>query len=200
MLLPSFASWCLTLAFACSGGWFVYQAISGAGDLTAKVSPLLHAVMCLVMIPMAWPEGLPPASVPQVALLGTATIWFAVSAARARRFKVAISNIHHALMAALMVWMVVMPMPMPMPMPAGAEMPGMQTDGHAMEMDPGTTPTGGIAPGLAALAAYCLVVTVVLLVRAGRTVRTSRSVRHLPSAAGHAAMSFGAGVLILAMA
>jgi hypothetical protein len=103
----------------------------------------------------------------------------------------AIGDAHHALMAALMVWMVVMPMPMPMPMDEG--MAGM-----AMDASAGTSPGNGPAP-VVLLVAYCFVATFVLVVQAGRVSASERSVRRLPAAAGHAAMSLGAGVLTLAM-
>ena len=189
MFLPLIACWFLTAAFACSGGWFLYQCTRSGVGVADRVSMLLHTVMCLAMIPMLWPWGARVPDGPQIAVLGSGVVWFAVRAAGARRGMPAIKDAHHALMAALMVWMVVMPMP-------------AQSDASAHSTGGGHTAMGhvqGPAPGIVMLAAYCFVALVIWLVEAGIAARTQRSIHRLPAAAGHAAMSLGAGVLTLAM-
>jgi Domain of unknown function (DUF5134) len=148
------------------------------------------------MIPMVWPWGARVPHGPQVAVLGSGVVWFVVLAVRARRMMPAIKDAHHALMAALMVWMVVMPMP------ARSNISAPGTGGQA-----GMGHRNGPAPAAVTLAAYCLVATVIWIVEAGTTTGTAASTaagterpgHRLPAAAGHAAMSLGAGVLTLAM-
>jgi hypothetical protein len=167
-----------------------------SGGVADRISTFLHALMCLAMIPMLWLWG---ARVPhelQVLVLGSSVVWFAVLAAGAHRVMPAIKDGHHALMAALMVWMVVMPIP------AQSDISAPGTGGQA-----GMGHTNRPAPTAVMLAAYCLVATVIWLVEAGTTTGTASSTaagterpgHRLPTAAGHAAMSVGAGVLTLAM-
>jgi hypothetical protein len=186
----------VTTAFACSGGWFLYQCAHSGAVVADRISMFLHALMCLAMIPMLWPWGARVPHEPQVVVLGSSVVWFAVLAAGGRRVILAIKDVHHALMAALMVWMVVMPMPTQ----SDRSAPG--TGGQA-----GMGHRNGPAPAAVTLAAYCLVATVIWIVEAGTTTGTAASTaagterpgHRLPAAAGHAAMSLGAGVLTLAM-
>ncbi|GLY75232.1 DUF5134 domain-containing protein [Actinoallomurus iriomotensis] len=189
MSLPPSAGWCLSVVFACSGGWFLYQCVRATAGTAERISLFLHAVMCLVMIPMVWPWGARIPHGPQVTLLGAGVVWFVVSAVRERRMTPAIRDAHHALMAAMMAWMVITPMPVPRDGPA----PRMAGGHAAMAQMSGPTPAA------VTLAAYCLVATVVWLAEAGTATGPQPLIRRLPSAAGHAAMSLGAGVLTLAM-
>ncbi|WP_345353729.1 DUF5134 domain-containing protein [Actinoallomurus liliacearum] len=178
------------MVFAGPSGWFLYQSACSTAGAAERISLVLHAVMCLVMIPMVWPWGARVPHGPQAAVLGASAAWFVASAVRARRMTPAVKDAHHALMSAVMAWMVVMPMPLP-------------TDGAAPRMDGGHAAMGrmsGPAPAAVTLAAYCLVAAVVWLAEAGTATSPESPARRLPAAAGHAAMSLGAGVLTLAMA
>ncbi|MDN3353633.1 DUF5134 domain-containing protein [Actinomadura sp. DC4] len=177
MSLPSYACWCLTVAFACAGGWFLYRCARSTAGAAERLSLFLHVVMALVMIPMVWGARVP--HTPQVAVLAATVAWFAVLAVRAGRMMPAIQHAHHALMAAVMIWMVVMPAPA-----------GGPVSHHA-----GMAPMGGPAPAAVTLAGYFFLAAAVWLAEAG----TATGPRRLPAAAGHAAMSLGTAVLTLAM-
>lgn len=189
VFLPPFASWSLTVVFSCLGGWFLYQGARTANGAADRISSFLHAVMCVAMIVMVWPWG---ARIPhglQVAVLGTGAVWFVVLAVRARRMMTALKDAHHALIAALMAWMVVMPMSAP------GETPESGTNrGHAAmgQMD-------GPAPAAVTFAVYCFVAAVVWLAEACTATGSEPLPRRLREATGHAAMSLGVCVLILAM-
>jgi hypothetical protein len=91
-------------------------------------------------------------------------VWFAVLATGGRLVILAIKDVHHALMAALMVWMVVMPMP------AQSDRSAPGTGGQA-----GMGHRNGPAPAAVTLAAYCLVATVLWIIEAGTTTGTAAS-------------------------
>jgi hypothetical protein len=181
--LPPTACWFLTVAFACSAGSFLHAARTSAGA-AERISRLLHAVMCLVMITMTWPWGARAPHGPQVAVLSASLVWFVASAVRARGMMLAVKAAHHTLMAAVMAWMVVMPVP---------AMPRMDGANTAMGR------MSGPAPGAVTLAAYCLLAAVVRLAEAGTATGSEPLVRRLSTATGHAVMSLGTGVLALAM-
>lgn len=186
MSLPPSACWILTVVFACSGGWFLYRCARSVSGVTDRISLLLHAVMCLAMIAMIWPWGARLPHRPQVALLGSSVLWFLVLAVRARRMTRALREAHHALMAAVMVWMV--GVSMPMPGRAGAVAP----EGHTAMAG-----MNGPPPAAVMLAVYSLVAAFIWLAEAGTAAGPEPSLHRLSRVAGHAAMSAGTGVLIL---
>jgi hypothetical protein len=187
MFLHPSACWLLTVVFACSGGWFLYHCAHSTPGIANRISLLLHAAMCVVMIIMVWPWGTRVPHGPQIALLGSGMVWFAVLAVRARRTTHAIKDAHHAVMAAVMVWMVAMPMP------GHAE--ASAHGGHAAMAQ-----TSGPSPAAQILATYCLVAALGWIAQVSTAAGRERSLHRLSSAAGHAAMTVGTGVLTLAMA
>jgi hypothetical protein len=179
----------LTVVFACSGGWFLYRSARVEPGVADRISLLLHTVMCAAMIAMVWSWGARIPHWPQVAVLGSIALWFLVLAVRAQRMTRALREAHHALMAAVMVWMA----GAPMPVHAGASVPA----GHgAMAGMAGMT---GPSPAAVVLAAYSLLTALVWLAEAGTATGPEPYLRRMSKAAGHAAMSAGTGVLVLTM-
>lgn len=186
MLLPPAVSWILTVALAAAGGCFAHRCLGPAPGVAARVSSLLHVAMCAAMLAMAWPWGTRVPAPPQVAVFAAGALWFVASAARTRRTSRALADAHHALMAAVMVWMLAAP--------ASAH----DRAGHRAM--PGMGGTDGPPPGAVMFAAYFTVATLVWLAEAGAATGTGRSARHLATAAAHATMSAAAGVLTFALA
>ncbi|MEV7043547.1 DUF5134 domain-containing protein [Amycolatopsis sp. NPDC051061] len=93
--------WIFTVAFAAAGAFCLYRGFR-AGTAVQRVSGVLHLALCGGMIAMAWPATMDLAPAPQVLLFGFAAVWFTgllVSGARGH-------DGYHAVMAAAMVWMV----------------------------------------------------------------------------------------------
>lgn len=183
MLLSPAVSWVLTVTLAAAGGCFVHQCLRPVA--CGRISPLLQVVMCAAMVTMAWPWGARVPHRPQAALFAAGALWFLASAARARRMSRAMADAHHALMAVVMVWMPATP-------PAAHDRAG-HTDHGAM------TGMTGPLPGAVLLTAYFALAALVWLADAATATGPDRTVRRLADAAGHAAMSAGAGVLTLAL-
>jgi Domain of unknown function (DUF5134) len=185
VLLPPAVSWILTVTLAVAGGCFGYQCVRPVPGVAGRVSPVLHVTMCAAMVAMAWPWGTRVPQRPQAALFAAGALWFLVSAARARRMSRAVAHAHHTLMALVMVWMVAAP-------PAAHARAGHA--GHAA-----MTGMTGPPPASVMFAAYFALAALVWLADAATATGPDRTVRRLAGAAGHAAMSAGAGVLTLAM-
>lgn len=192
---------------------------AGAGKVGAidRVCSLAHALMSAAMIAMAWQWGMSVPAWPQVVVFAVATAWFLLLTVRpparssAGSAPVAhahgsgpLPHLHHAVMMACMVWMLV---PMTM-MPAGpsghaghaghggGHMSGM---GGAMHM---STPSPAVNVVLGAgllLSAVAWGVAAVAWRRGA--VDHSGQTRALPSATGdaacHCGMSVGMGVMLL---
>jgi hypothetical protein len=75
--------WILTILFAVITAYGLYRAIrpGSAGRAPAdRLSHVLHAVMGLAMLAMAWPWGMRLPATPQVALFTLAALWFLLTA------------------------------------------------------------------------------------------------------------------------
>jgi hypothetical protein len=123
--------WILTAAFAVTGLWFLFgralfRAGSPAAGIGDRISDVAHALTCAVMIAMTWPWGVYVPAWPQVTALIVATGWFLVmganpgwrSASHARGMR-RLPHLHHALMAAAVIWMIVV-------LPASVSMGGSE--------------------------------------------------------------------------
>jgi Domain of unknown function (DUF5134) len=216
MVHSAILSWILTIVFGLSGAWALFgcarpSADSTVADLADRISCAAHALMGAAMIAMVWGWQTKAPGRLQVVVFGAAAIWFlaltvrpAFPSALPTAMTLRLSNLHHALMMAAAVWMIVTT-PASMPMGTGRSMPPSAA----------STPTAAVVFG-AALVAYFLfaalpwaIGAVDLAQRAmnrggrGRTsphqVVTGTRVpgRHSLDAAGHAAMSVGMGVLLL---
>lgn len=175
----------LSLGLVGAGGWFLGEGARGGH----RVSAVMHGVMCWAMVPMLWSWGPRVPRAPQVVVLVAGGLWFVLQAARERRTLPAVVELHHAVMAALMVWMVVMPMPTPPKTPSMPDMPGMaQMQG-----------TGQAPVPVLVIAGYCFLSGILWLVGVVRS-DPDTGVRRLVTGFGHAVMSAGMGIATLAMA
>jgi hypothetical protein len=96
------ASWALTIVFTATALWFLAGCARRTACTTERVNGGTHVAMGVAMVAMIWDTEVPIWL--QVAFFGAATIWFAGLATvphQARDFRA----LHHALMAAAMVWM-----------------------------------------------------------------------------------------------
>lgn len=140
-MFPSAAAVSFTVVFAATGLYALvrYVAISsrpGSSPTTAgpaRAVELLHLLMSVAMIAMAWGWSGGPESgsgVVQLAVFGTFTLVFATLAARARGFLGVVGPAAHSLMATAMVWMVAA-MPVIMGHGATSDAGGDGHGGHA---------------------------------------------------------------------
>jgi hypothetical protein len=188
------ARWLLTAVLASSrAGLTAGPGRAGTARAAARVSEVFHALMCTALIAMTW-RSEPIAPVWSLtALFGCAVIWFGlagpggVAGFRARR----LPGLHHALMAAAMIWMITA---MPAAMRMGPAGPAGPAGGAMPVLSRPAAPAAVLAVSVL-LAAYFALAAVPWFVRAigpGRRV-TGRA------AAGHAAMSAGMAAMLLAM-
>jgi hypothetical protein len=149
-----------------------------------RVSAAFHALMSLGLIVMTW-RSAPVLPWAQAAVFGCAVLWFALAAPRLTAGTQARSaSSWHALMAGAMIWMI-FAMPAAMPM----------APAHGMTPAPNPATPMAVLVVSALLAAYFGFAAIPWLVRAtgpGPRLRDA-------AAAGHAAMSAGMAVLLLAM-
>jgi hypothetical protein len=94
--------WILTAVFAGAGSWLLRHGVRSGVPATVRISHGVHGVMAAAMIAMVWPWGMELPAAPWLAALGLAGIWFLASTRDA-------GGVHHALMAAAMAWMVIVP-------------------------------------------------------------------------------------------
>src|ERR1700722_18166246 len=103
------ARWLLTGGFAAAGlGSLPVPGRVDTARAAARVSEVFHALMCTALIAMTWrSEPIAPTWF-EPALFGCAVVWFGlvgpggVADFRARR----LPDLHHALMAGAMIWMI----------------------------------------------------------------------------------------------
>jgi Domain of unknown function (DUF5134) len=159
----------LTILFAGTALWFLITCTRRTACTTERITGGSHVLMGASMLAMVWGTSLPLWL--QVAFFTAVTLWFAGLATvphRPHGFRA----LHHAVMAAAMVWMVI----------------AMST-GHPMHHR-STSVTVIVS---VALACYFVLAAVPLIY-------TALTHRHHPlDAAGHAVMSIGTGVLLLGM-
>ncbi|MDJ0345744.1 DUF5134 domain-containing protein [Streptomyces sp. H10-C2] len=163
----------------------------------------LHALMGAAMSAMVWPWGV---SVPvwlQAAVFGPATIWFLARAAD-QRLRVsprpigltALRRLHHALMAAAMLWMTTaLSMPGTMPIPESMSRSMSMSGSMAMAMPESPRSPTVVAVVSVLLGGYFVLVGLAWVPGA---VAAHAPRRRVLDAAGHAAMSLGMGTLLLA--
>ncbi|MGB8389112.1 DUF5134 domain-containing protein [Mycobacterium sp.] len=148
--------WVVTLLFGLSAAAFVWLVAGGHRRRTNVVAQLLHVVMSVAMVVMAWPEGAKlPTTGPMVFFL-LATTWFAAVALTRVGAGHRVINTYDGVMMLAMAWMYAVmngqllpgqsgghhrgAMP-EMNMP-GMEMPGMDMSGQGMSMPGGTVEEG----------------------------------------------------------
>ena len=167
------------------------RALSGRGrtDPGSGVSAALHVLMCAAVIVLTWRSRLALPLWFQVAAFGCPVIWFGLGglSGSARLRAGALSGLHHAVMAASMIWMI-------------TAMP------EAMRMGPAAAPGRSATPAMsgatispAVLAVSAVLVAYFALAAVPWTVRALSSARNVagPAAAGRAAMSAGMAAMLL---
>lgn len=205
------AAW--TVAFAATGVYALARlAALTSGSLQAgdRLVELVHLLMSLAMIAMAWGWTGPPGSpggLVQIVGFGLVAVWFL---SRALEPGSRLVHGYHALMAAAMVWMVAtMPLLMGMPMTAdgggGHGHHGGGTDVVAA-VPAGPTPDWA-SVGNWAFVVLCAAAAVFWVVRTARptelrtegdVVVRSRTVRRIDGGC-HVVMSAGMGTMLVAM-
>ena len=128
--------WIVTIAFTAVGLFCLYRCVRES-TATQRIDDVLHVLMCVAMVAMAWPAAMDVARVPQIVLFGAAALWFAgvLVAGRSGHGRLALG--YHAVLMAAMAWMVlVMPSAMSgattADMPEGGEHAGMSMSGATM--------------------------------------------------------------------
>ncbi len=106
--------WVFTVAFAAAGVFCLYRGFR-EGTAVQRVSGVLHLALCGGMIAMAWPATMDLAPTSQVLLFGFAAVWFTGLLGSGSRSH----DGDHAVMAAAMVWMVLVMSAGASPAPAG---------------------------------------------------------------------------------
>ncbi|QWF85271.1 DUF5134 domain-containing protein [Amycolatopsis sp. CA-230715] len=196
--------WILTAVFVATGAFCGYRCLRH-GTPAARVSDVLHVIMCAGMVAMAWPAAMTFARIPQTVLFAAAAAWFAgalILRSGDHDDHRGTAHAHHALMMAGMAWMVFM---MPSAM-SGMVMSAPEHGGeHAgMAMGDGMTMSGSAPPHVAIVAG----ILAVLFLVAGtgwlaRAIDLGRA-DHRPDLrtaglAAEGAMSLGMAVMALAM-
>ncbi|UOZ04075.1 DUF5134 domain-containing protein [Amycolatopsis sp. WQ 127309] len=195
--------WILTALFVLTGAFCAYRC-ARQGTAAERVGDVLHVVMCVAMVVMAWPAGMGFARLPQTVLFGLAAVWFAgvavTGAAHADHGGRRAASYHVVMMAA-MAWMVFV-MPRAMSGMSGGGM--MDMPGH-----PGMTmPVAGSGSGtpvdvrvvaLVLLAAF-VVAGLVFLSRAFDDARASGPPLRFLGRGADGAMALGMGLMLLTMA
>ncbi|MFR9730962.1 DUF5134 domain-containing protein [Saccharopolyspora sp. MS10] len=215
-------SWALTVLFALTGGWCAHSATRPGLRWSDRLSSWSHVVMSLLMIAMAWPWGMSVPALPQVVLFGIIAMWFA--ALTALRVPCAhehgsprLAHAHHAVMSAVMVWMVAA---MPLLMMGASEsggghhhsLGGGGGSGVLAAAAPAPGPPGAVVATSAALAAFLVLSSMAWIATAADTGRhalnTAEATGTRPApeatrlaldAACHGAMSIGMGAMLFAM-
>ncbi|MDT8913069.1 DUF5134 domain-containing protein [Amycolatopsis sp. PS_44_ISF1] len=196
--------WLATVLFVLPGVFCAYRCVR-PGPAAQRVGDLLHAVMCVAMVVMAWPVGMGLARWPQTVLFGLAALWFtgvAVTGASHAGPGGRRGAAYHAVMMAAMAWMVfVMPRAMGAPPTGGAtrDMPGMP--GMALPASaPGTGPPVDVTAVALGLLAVFLVAGLVFLARAIDDARASGPPLRALGRGADGLMALGMGLMLLAMA
>ena len=186
-MVPALAArWLVTVVFAAAG-----LAASRPRRRTGTTpagwdSVVFCAVMCAALIVMTWRSEPAAAAWTQAAVFGCAALWFGLAGLAGRGRPPSLPAVLHALMAATMIWMLTaMPGPASMPPP-----------GHGQY---------AIAMPRAAMPAPVLVISILLAVSCAAASLSwlagplgSRRRLIDPAAVGHAAMSAGMAVMLIA--
>jgi hypothetical protein len=100
--------WVVTMLFGASIATYVYILVARRGRWTSTVNHLLHLVMSLAMILMAWGVGMSLPTVGPMIFFLLAGVWFAGAAGRmSTATGDRLTNGYYAVMMAAMAWMFV---------------------------------------------------------------------------------------------
>jgi len=102
--------WVLSLMFAVPVVYGMWKVVAPGAGVAERVDHVLHAVMGVLMIAMAWPRGMDLPVLPQVALFAAGALWFLAAAPfRApgvSRGRAVYTALPHVVMMSAMAWMV----------------------------------------------------------------------------------------------
>jgi hypothetical protein len=210
--------WILTVLFTVITVFSLHRAVRpGPADRAPadRATHILHAVMGLAMLAMAWPWGVRLPAPPQVVLFTLAALWFALTTAIPRlggRHPRGHSVLHAVMMGA-MAWMIAAMANAMAPAGGGASggdttsMPGMAMGGSGGTSAMSLHGAAGTAAGV--LSAVFLLTALWWLARAFGTARhataagpsAARTAEQLAYDAGcHGGMALGMAVMLLLMA
>lgn len=98
--------WAVTVLFVASIAGFGYLLTSQRGRWICTVNHLVHVVMSVAMIAMAWPAGMSLPTTGPMAFFALAAVWFGLVTARAScGIADRLTNGYNAVMSSAMVWM-----------------------------------------------------------------------------------------------
>ncbi|GLY42856.1 DUF5134 domain-containing protein [Amycolatopsis sp. NBRC 101858] len=196
--------WILTAIFAATGAFCAYRCLR-QGTPAERTGDVLHVVMCVAMVAMAWPATMSVARWPQTVFFAAAAVWFVGVAASGTSHadhggpRVAI---YHVVMMGAMAWMVfVMPRAMDGMTGSGGT---MDMPGHEGMLMPGagaagTTPADVTAVALVLVAVF-VVAGLVFLSRAIDDARASRPPLRSLGSGTSGVMALGMALMLLTMA
>ncbi|MCR6487881.1 DUF5134 domain-containing protein [Amycolatopsis sp. OK19-0408] len=196
--------WILTAMFALTGAFCAYRCLR-QGTAAERAGDVLHVVMCVAMVAMAWPATMSIARWPQTVFFVLAAVWFAVVAGTGAAHadhggrRVAV---YHVVMMAAMAWMVfVMPRAMSGMAGPGGTMEMAGHEGMAMPVSgaAGSTPADVTTVALVLVAVF-VVAGLVFLSRAIDDARASRPPLRSLSGGANGVMALGMGLMLLTMA
>jgi hypothetical protein len=186
------ARWLLTAVFAAAvlGAALSQRELAEPSRRADRAAAVFCVVMCTALIAMTWwPEPATAVWV-QAAGFGCAALWFVLAhrGSYGRFQGPSLTGLHHALMAAAMIWMLTA-------MPGAA---GMRSTGHAhgaMAAMPGAGLTVPVLAVSGLVAASCAAASIPWLAWAiGPGLRVTD-----PAAAGQGVMSAGMAAMLIAM-
>ncbi|KHO19278.1 DUF5134 domain-containing protein [Mycolicibacterium setense] len=97
--------WIVTVLFALSAAECAFALVGSRGRPGAAVSQVLHLVMAIAMMVMAWPRGAELPTLPPLFFFLAAAGWFLAVALRSRTTYGRVVDGYHAAMMSAMAWM-----------------------------------------------------------------------------------------------
>lgn len=97
--------WLVTILFALSAAECFVASCTGHRRWISVVGNILHVVMAVAMLVMAWPSGAGLPTIPPMVFFLLATLWFGVIAAGPPAAGHRIAYLYHAAMMLAMAWM-----------------------------------------------------------------------------------------------
>lgn len=97
--------WVVTVLFALSAAECFVASCTGHRRWISVVGNILHVVMALAMLVMAWPSGAGLPTIPPMVFFLLATVWFGAISASAAAAGHRLAYLYHAAMMLAMAWM-----------------------------------------------------------------------------------------------
>lgn len=162
MIDDLFLRWIVTALFVLSAAECVYAIATGRRVWTHIVSQLLHLVMALAMVVMAWPRGMALPTTGPMLVFAVAALWFvALTLGHAGHRGI---NAYHAAMMLAMVWMYAAMSGSLLPVPSDGTSQAAGSGGHhsmpgmpGMEMPGAAAESTGNPPFITGITWLCTV-------------------------------------------